>query len=651
MAERIPEYDDLKLEFAQGEGGSYTVIAESADGRRVRGSFAPPFTGEELDDFVRDVALVRRARRSQQGQLKDIEEFGSGLFAALIREQVADVYHGARTAAQERKRGLRITLNLSGAPELMRLPWEFLYRRPRFLSQSMHTPVVRTLDLESARRPQEVQLPLRILGMVSSPSGYPELDADEERRKLEVALSRLRDERLVELEWLERATLWEFGRRVAEPDEIHVLHYIGHGAYDETTESGVLVLETPQGRAQDIPGRTLGSMLQDEESLRLVVLNSCEGARASRIDPFSGVAASLLQFDIPAVVGMQFEITDEAAIAFSEEFYRQLAHGLPVDAALGPARRAIVAAGKEAEFGTPVLFLRAADARLFEPSRLEPASPTSATSPAPQPDRTVADLDTVADGQRDESRVEEARGLSAETFAGLVDQVAYAASTDEKRPVLTGVLLEATEGRLTAAATDSFRMAVKSVVCNDADRGTALVPANWLHEVASAATLVGGEIRLAFENDTVSALIGERRLMTHRIDGQFPNYRELLPSTHESAVIVDRIPLVRALRYVASASKQRDVAPVSLLFRNRSVMLRATSRKKESVTESLEAEIQGPDLAIAFNPPFLLEALEKIGARRVRFEFMGSLEPAVLRPLADNGDDDYTCILMPMKLA
>jgi hypothetical protein len=311
VAERIREYDDLKLEFERRNGGSYTVIAESSDGRRVRGSFTPPLNDEELDDLVRDVGLVRRARRSEQGRLKEIEEFGSELFAGLVREQVAVVFEAARSAAENRERGLRITLNMSGAPELMRLPWEFLYRRPRFLSQSVSTPVVRSLDLESARRPQEVQLPLRILGMVSSPSGYPELDADEERRKLEEALSRLRDDGLVELEWLERATLEEFGRRVAEPDEIHIVHYIAHGAYDETTESGILVLETPQGRAKDVAGRTLGSMLQDEESLRLVVLNSCEGARTSRIDPFSGVAASLLEFDIPAVVAMQFEVTDE----------------------------------------------------------------------------------------------------------------------------------------------------------------------------------------------------------------------------------------------------------------------------------------------------------------------------------------------------
>ena len=79
--------------------------------------------------------------------------------------------------------------------------------------------------------------------------------------------------------WLERATLGDLARRISEPDEIHVLHYIGHGAYDEATESGVLVLETPQGRAHDVSGEEIGAMLQDESSLRLVVLNACEGAR------------------------------------------------------------------------------------------------------------------------------------------------------------------------------------------------------------------------------------------------------------------------------------------------------------------------------------------------------------------------------------
>ena len=96
------------------------------------------------------------------------------------------------------------------------------------------------------------------------------------------------------------------------------------------------------------------------------MLNSCEGARTSHVDPFSGVASSLVHYGVPAVIGMQFEITDDAAITFADRLYTAVAQGFPVDAALAQARKAIFAAGNDVEFGTPVLFLRAAEARLFD---------------------------------------------------------------------------------------------------------------------------------------------------------------------------------------------------------------------------------------------------------------------------------------------
>ena len=84
------------------------------------------------------------------------------------------------------------------------------------------------------------------------------------------------------------------------------------------------------------------------------------------MDPFSGVASSLVHYGVPAVIGMQFEITDDAAITFADRLYTAVAQGFPVDAALAQARKAIFAAGNDVEFGTPVLFLRAAEARLFD---------------------------------------------------------------------------------------------------------------------------------------------------------------------------------------------------------------------------------------------------------------------------------------------
>jgi hypothetical protein len=346
MAGPIPEYDELKLRIERGTGEAYHVVAFAADGSTAEGTFSTPFTRTELDNFVLRVGLPRRnVRTYRSSQMEEARRFGSELSGALLQGDVREVYLGARRLADANGRGLRVTLYLTGVPELMEIPWEFLYERPSFLSQSIYTPLVRSLDLRTVRRPRKVTLPLRVLGLVSSPSGLDHLDVGEERQKLERALAPLQAAGMVRIEWLEPATLSELERRIADSDEQHVLHYVGHGAYDERTQGGILLLEGADGETHEVTGEELGSLLHDERSLRLAVLNSCGGARTSHVDPFSGVASSLLECGIPAAIGMQFEITDDAAIRFSERLYTALAQAFPVDAALAQARKAIFAAG------------------------------------------------------------------------------------------------------------------------------------------------------------------------------------------------------------------------------------------------------------------------------------------------------------------
>ena len=365
----IPEYDDLKLRIEAGDGDSYRVVAFGPGGNTATGRFARPISQVELDNFILRVGLPRRhVRKYRSSQMEEAKQLGTQLFESLLAADVGDLYHGARSVADSRNRGLRVTLYLTGVPELMEIPWEFLYDPGDafFLSQSMYTPLVRSLDLRSASPPRKLTLPMKVLGMASAPQGFPGLDVDDEREKLARALEPLTSRGAVELEWLDSATLAELDRRVGNPDELHVIHYIGHGAYDDRTQSGILVLEDSTGGVHEVTGEELGGLLRDERSLRLVVLNSCEGARTSHVDPFSGVASSLLRCGLPAVVGMQAEITDEAAITFSERLYTALAQGFPIDAALTQARKAIFAAGSDVEFGTPVLFLRGESAQLFD---------------------------------------------------------------------------------------------------------------------------------------------------------------------------------------------------------------------------------------------------------------------------------------------
>jgi hypothetical protein len=369
MPSRVPHYTDVELRIERAyEEGPYRVLMLAPGGRRASGYLELPFSDSELERFVRKVGGSRGARGFGSQRMEEAKKFGSQLFEALFSGDVRDLYSSVRSEADTAEdAGLRLTLSLSGVPELMDVPWEYLYERPSFLAQSVYTPVVRSLDLPRIQRTCEVQLPLNLLGMVSLPQGVTDLDAEQEREDLEGALSELTRAGLVRLHWLERPTMKALYREMRQDYDVHVLHYIGHGAFDQRADYGVLILEDETGRPCDISGEELGAVLADERSLRLVVLNACEGARGSRVDPFESVAAALLERDIPAVIGMQFEVTDKAAVGFAEGLYSALASGAPVDAALGEARMSMMFVSPgDIEWGTPVLLMRAADGRLFD---------------------------------------------------------------------------------------------------------------------------------------------------------------------------------------------------------------------------------------------------------------------------------------------
>ncbi|MGH2920540.1 MAG: CHAT domain-containing protein, partial [Gaiellaceae bacterium] len=370
------EYDTLQIRLQPSGDDTYHVVA-TAPGVETAGKFRVPFDARDLKIFVLEVGRTRRGARSLNSpQMESAKGFGSELFDALFSADVRDVYHSASAQAESAGKGLRITLLLGQAPELMHVPWEYLCDDGRFLSVSERTPIVRYLDLKKAHKPLPVEPPLRIVGMVSSPIGVVELDVGREKQRLEAALEHLTATGQVEIVWLERATLGEL-LKALERDDFHVFHYIGHGQFDEQAGDGVLIFEDAQGRPNPVTGLKLGHVLHDERTLQLAVLNACEGARTDRNDPFAGVAASLVKDEIPSVIAMQFEVTDEAAIVFAEGFYSALARGSPVDAALASARKAIWAEANDVEWGTPVLFMRVPDGRVFDlhadPARLAEA--------------------------------------------------------------------------------------------------------------------------------------------------------------------------------------------------------------------------------------------------------------------------------------
>jgi hypothetical protein len=274
-------------------------------------------------------------------------------------------------------------LRLSAAPDLVHIPWEFLFDplERRFIALSVDSPIVRFLDVPGATRPFVLEPPVRVLVVIASPTDYTPLDVEAEWARLKEAVSDIEARGEVALERLERPTLGELQRALRRT--YHVLHFIGHGGFDSPSQDGLLVFEDDAGRGSEVSATYISTLLRDADSLRLAVLNACDGARASRTDQFAGVAQSLLLQGVPAVVAMQFEITDDAAITFAREFYGAFADGYSVEAAMVEARKSIFAVQNDSEWATPVLYLRSGEGPLF---RLAPgAAPPVRTAPVDDP--------------------------------------------------------------------------------------------------------------------------------------------------------------------------------------------------------------------------------------------------------------------------
>jgi hypothetical protein len=152
---------------------------------------------------------------------------------------------------------------------------------------------------------------------------------------------------------------------------------MGHGIFD-TRRGGAILLANSSGKSAPVTAEDLGVLLRDHTSMRLAILNACEAGRTDPADPFAGVADTLVRRGIPAVVAMQYEVSDDAAIEFTPALYGALAASLPVDVAVAEARKAIYTIS-QLEWATPVLFLRGDDALLFDISDapLRPSHPTS----------------------------------------------------------------------------------------------------------------------------------------------------------------------------------------------------------------------------------------------------------------------------------
>ncbi len=364
-------YEDFEIKIdRQREGEEYLASVTTSWGDSVQETFVLPFEAERLEwllVLIENVLWRSRhpSRRTRPADVRRIKKAGRQLYEALFQKEVRACYKANLTRAQQVGKGLRLKLGLDYT--LTNVPWELMYNPDSrdFVALSTLTPVVRYLALPQSPKPLEVSLPLRILVVIANPC-QPLLDVSVEKKRLLSALEEPREAGAVEIKFLEGQGTFSALQRILRQQQFHVLHFIGHGEYRAEDEEGVLILEDEQGRSWFINGQNLGRALRDHPPLRLVVLNACEGAKTSTTDPFAGMAAAIVSAGIPAVVAMQFDISDSGAIIFSREFYTSLADGYPLDAAVTEARKAMAALIKNPiEWSTPVLYMTIPDGMIF----------------------------------------------------------------------------------------------------------------------------------------------------------------------------------------------------------------------------------------------------------------------------------------------
>jgi DNA polymerase III subunit beta len=237
--------------------------------------------------------------------------------------------------------------------------------------------------------------------------------------------------------------------------------------------------------------------------------------------------------------------------------------------------------------------------------------------------------------------------VDADAFVGTAAQVSRAASRDESRPVLTGVLVRFEPGKLVMAATDSYRMSVRETPLEgDAPELEAIVPARALAEVTRIAG-GAGELELGMhENQLVFSLADAGVLLTtRRIDGQFPSYQQLLPETFEHELTLPREELLEVVRRVAVVAQRNS--PLRLRFAEGELTVSARTPDVGEATEALPVPFAGDPLEIGFNPEFLREGIESVEGDEIVVRLISPLRPGLLQ----SPERDFWYLIMPIRLA
>ncbi len=384
------QWRDLEVEV-RAENGDFKARILTSSLSRPASDFVPVF--EPTEAVERLAAVEQAVRRSHHGKAispADAERdqglartVGELLFRSLFPPAFEAALRTTLAQGEKHREGVTIRVSFDPTSETLlpysALPWEMLFdpQTERFVGQSPHTSLLRYVDVPVPIERLRADLPLNVLLVSAEPLDCSPTYGDEAVAEIKERLGNVPG---VQVDLLEPPTLVELTKQLGRRD-YHVLHFMGHGYFERCDSPGAgLVFENAERRYDCVSAEKLGQLLRrspDGGSLRLVVLNTCWGAANPRKLEQTSVALALIEHGVPAVIGMQFPVSINAAFLFGESFYAKLAATGDVDAAMADARVHLAEKMHDSiEWITPVLLSRSQRDRLFEPERQpEPGEP------------------------------------------------------------------------------------------------------------------------------------------------------------------------------------------------------------------------------------------------------------------------------------
>jgi DNA polymerase III subunit beta len=239
--------------------------------------------------------------------------------------------------------------------------------------------------------------------------------------------------------------------------------------------------------------------------------------------------------------------------------------------------------------------------------------------------------------------------LPVEGLAEALRQVTRAASSEDSRPILTGVLMVAEGEGLRLVATDSYRLAMRDLrgVGVLAEGQRVLVPSRALNELMRLLGSSSGDVSLRLGSHDATFELGGVTLITRLIEGEFPNYKQLIPAGYPNRLIVAREALLDAVRRVKLLARDATT-PVRIALRPTGIELTVITTDWGTATEDVDAKYEGAEMTVAFNPNYLIEGVEAVTGDDVALDTLDALKPATLRP---TDGDDYLYLLMPVRVS